>query len=77
MISIILAICRDILLKHRGLVEGGKKKNNADPFVIAVAKLNGCTIVSEETQTNNPNSPKIPDVYSDLGLNCINFVAFS
>lgn len=70
-------VVRDILLMHRGLVEGGKKKNNADPFVIAVAKINGCTIVSEETPTNNPNSPKIPDVCSNLGINCINFVSFS
>ena len=70
-------VVRDILLKHRGLVEGGKKKNNADPFVIAVAKINGCTIVSEEIPTKNPDAPKIPDVCSDLGLNCINFVAFS
>lgn len=70
-------VVRDVLLKHRGLVEGGKKKNNADPFVIAVAKINRCTIVSEETPTNNPASPKIPDVCSNLGLNCINFVAFS
>lgn len=70
-------VVRDILSKYRGLVEGGKKKNNADPFVIAVAKINGCTIVSEETRTNNPNSPKIPDVCSVLGLSCINFVAFS
>ncbi len=70
-------VVRDILLKHRGLVEGGKKKNNADPFVIAVAKIHGCTIVSEEIPTKKPDAPKIPDVCSDLGLNCINFVAFS
>ena len=70
-------IVRDILSKHRGLVEGGKKKNNADPFVIAVAKIKGCTIVSEEIRTNNPESPKIPDVCSCLGLNCIDFVTFS
>lgn len=70
-------VVRDILSNHRGLVEGGKKKNNADPFVIALAKINMCTIVSEEIPTNNPNSPKIPDVCSVLGINCINFVDFS
>lgn len=70
-------IVRIVLSKHRGLVEGGKKKNNADPFVIAVAQINNCTIVSEEARTNNLNSPKIPDVCSYLGLNCINFVTFS
>ena len=29
---------RAILSTHRGLIEGGKKKNSADPFVIALAK---------------------------------------
>ncbi len=70
-------VVRNILSKYRGLVEGGKKKNNADPFVIAVAQIKGCTVVSEETRTNNSGSPKIPDVCSYLGINCINFVAFS
>ena len=31
---------RKILSEHRGLVEGGKKQNNADPFVIALAQEN-------------------------------------
>lgn len=68
---------RSILSKHRGLVEGGKKKNNADPFVIAVAQINNCTVVTEETRTNNAGSPKIPDVCEAMGINCIKFVAFS
>lgn len=68
---------RDILSNHRGLVEGGKKKNNADPFVIAVAQIKDCTVVSEEIPTHNVGSPKIPDVCLRLGINCINFVTFS
>lgn len=68
---------RSILSNHRGLVEGGKKKNNADPFVIAIAKLSGCAVVSEEARSNNPGSPKIPDVCSAVGVTCMNFVAFS
>ncbi len=68
---------RSILLEHRGLVEGGRKKNNADPFVIAVAQLNDCTVVSEETKTKNAEAPKIPDVCETMGIKCINFVAFS
>ena len=38
---------RTILLTHRGLVEGGKKKNSADPFVIALAKQKCCKVVTE------------------------------
>lgn len=68
---------RSILADHRGLVEGGKKKNSADPFVIAIAKLSGCAVVSEEARTNNQDSPKIPDVCSGAGIPCINFIGFS
>lgn len=68
---------RSILAKYRGLVEGGKKKNNADPFVIAIAKMLKCTVVSEEVRSNNPSSPKIPDVCSGMGINCLNFVDFA
>ena len=68
---------RSILTKYRGLVEGGKKKNSADPFVIAIAKMLGGSVVSQEVRSNNPDSPKIPDVCSDLGIVCLNFVDFS
>lgn len=37
-----------ILQNYRGLVECGKKKNSADPFVIALAKEKQCTLVTEK-----------------------------
>ena len=37
---------RAILSTHRGLIEGGKKKNSADPFVIALAKQQNCKVVT-------------------------------
>lgn len=66
-----------ILAKYRGLVEGGKKNNNADPFVIAIAKMLECTMVSEEVHSNISSSPKIPDVCSGMGINSLNFVDFA
>ena len=68
---------RCILKEYRGLVEGGKKKNTADPFVIAIAKISAASVVTEEGRTNNLNSPKIPDVCSELAIPCMNFVAFA
>lgn len=68
---------RNILKEHRGLVEGGKKKNTADPFVIAIAKILKASVVTEEGRTNNLNTPKIPDVCSKLTIPCMNFVSFS
>lgn len=67
---------RIILTEHRGLVEGGKKKNNADPFVIALAQENKCAVVTEEVRTNNPLSPKIPDVCEKYGVKYMNFIGF-
>lgn len=68
---------REILSVHRGLVEGGRKKNSADPFVIALAKQKQCKVVTEETRNGNPNSPKIPDVCDHYKIECIDFVTFA
>ena len=68
---------RTILLSHRGLVEGGNKKNSADPFVIALAKQKQCKVVTEEVRTRNANSPKIPDVCDAYQIECIDFVHFA
>lgn len=68
---------RIILLSHRGLVEGGNKKNSADPFVIALAKLYECKVVTEEVPTKQENAPKIPDVCDAYQIECVNFVGFA
>ena len=67
---------REILKLHRGLVEGGKKKNSADPFVIAVAKLCGGKVVTTETLAGADQPPKIPNVCMALKIECIDFVSF-
>lgn len=68
---------REILQSHRGLVEGGSKKNSADPFVIALARNNRCKVVTEEVRTHNSSAPKIPDVCEAYNIECIDFVGFS
>lgn len=68
---------RVILQDHRGLIEGGKKKNSADPFVIALAQEKRCPVVTEETRTRSKDSPKIPDVCDVYNIDCIDFVGFS
>ncbi len=68
---------RDILKNHRGLIEGGTKKNSADPFVIALAQDKRYKVVTEETRTRNANSPKIPDVCDAYSIECLNFVSFA
>lgn len=68
---------REILATYRGLVEGGKKKNSADPFVIALADIEHCTVVTEEVRTRNLKSPKIPDVCDIFSIECVDFVTFA
>ena len=68
---------REILATHRGLVEGGTKKNSADPFVIALAKQEHCKVVTEEVRTRNEKAPKIPDVCDAYQVEGIDFVHFA
>ena len=53
---------RSILEQYPTLVTGNRKANSADPFVIALAKLKGCTLVSDETRAGADQPIKIPNV---------------
>jgi hypothetical protein len=59
-----------ILAAHPTLVDL-KKKHGADPFVIALAVVHGCTVVSQETPSGNPYRQMIPDVCKHRKLPCI------
>lgn len=37
----------------------------ADPWLIAQAKIRGLTIISQETRSGNPKTPKLPNVADD------------
>lgn len=67
---------RKILSEYRGLVEGGKKRNNADPFVIALAQELQCSVVTEEGRSNSIIAPKIPNICDIYKVPCLNFVSF-
>jgi len=56
------------------LVDSHKNRSWSDPFVIALAKLRGCVVVSQEFPTNNPTNPKIPDACRHLGIRCISLL---
>ena len=61
----------EILLSHDKLLDTRRGRSAADPFVIALAKVHRCTVVTGERPTGTPNRPNIPDVCSDLGIRCI------
>ena len=61
-----------IVNTYTGLVAAGKEKFQADPFVIAMAKVGSFTVVTEET---GPGSlGKIPGVCSTMKIKCINLM---
>ncbi len=67
---------REILRKYPTLVTGSRKSNGADPFVIALAKLKKCTLVSDETRAGDGQPVKIPNVCEAYGVRLIKFVDF-
>lgn len=71
----VVAVVRDILQHpdHRRLVMNGKGRNNADPFVIAVAELHGAVVVTGE-DGGSRQRPRIPSVCNDRAVDCIPFL---
>lgn len=60
-----------ILDHHEKLVDTRRNRSAADPFVIALAMVEGCKVVTGEKATNSADRPNIPDVCGALGVPCI------
>lgn len=63
---------RSIMATFPRLVKEGKRKNQADPFVIALAKITGRIVVTEELGEGNDNKPNIPYICRNLQVPCTN-----
>lgn len=62
---------REILREFPWLTKGIAGRKVADPFVIALAKARGHTVVSEEGP-GNEKRPKIPYVCRHYDVSCVN-----
>jgi hypothetical protein len=58
----------NVLASYPRLVGERKLRTSADPFVIALARVEHFQIVTNEKPTANLNRPNIPDVCSDMGM---------
>jgi len=51
-----------------------QNRSSADPFVIALAMVEKCKVVTRERPSNNSKRPKIPDICKALGIQCIDLM---
>ncbi len=65
---------KEVMSEHKRLVDDRKNRSGADPWVIALAKANGCAVVTEELGTSSLKRPHIPDVCDALDVRCINIL---
>lgn len=72
--SAIQPVVSQILAAHPRLVNTQKGRSQADPFVIALARVENGVVVSGETRSGSLNRPKIPDVCDALGIRHIRLV---
>ena len=61
----------NILANYPRLVDNRKNRSGADPFVIALAQVENCAVVTYETPSSSPDRPYIPDVCSAMRIRCI------
>ncbi len=65
----------EILENHKKLIDQRGNRSASDPFVIAVAKIKGGTVLTGERPTKSPEKrPHIPDVCSSMGIDCVDMV---
>lgn len=79
MLDLIQLKARELLKEHPKLTGVGGGRNQADPFVIALAMtyLKGeGVVVTEETLTGNINKPRIPDVCNAIDIPWLSLIGF-
>jgi hypothetical protein len=61
----------EVLSLHPLLVQNGRGRHAADPWVIGLARAEDLVVVTNEVRTHNSLRPRIPDVCYQLGVRCI------
>jgi hypothetical protein len=62
------------LASHPKLIDQRKGRSGADPFVIAVAEVHKCAVLTGEKPSNSKQRPKIPDVCNALGIRWVDML---
>lgn len=64
-----------LVRKYPRLLDTRRNRSGADPWVIALAALNGWTVVTDEGPSGKLERPHIPDVCKDMSVPCINLLS--
>jgi len=70
----IQSIVSSILAQHKQIIDTRKNRSGADPFVIALAKVEGGAVVTGERPTGRLQRPNIPDVCDAMGMRWLNLL---
>ncbi len=74
----VLAEAQQIQNRFPGLLDPKAEYEEADTYVIALAKIKDAVVVTQETPALEKKNPKrthfIPDVCREMGIPCINFL---
>lgn len=64
----------DLLRDHQRMLDTRRNKSGADPFVIALAQVHQCSVLSGERSTGSLRRPKIPDVCAAVDVHCVSLL---
>ena len=67
-------VVAQILVDFEKLVDTRNNRSAADPFVIALARLHRCSVVTGERASGSAQRPHIPDVCSALSVPCVSLL---
>jgi hypothetical protein len=65
---------REVVAAFPSLVDLNRGRGQADPFVVALARVRGAVVVTQEPP--KPTSPRIPDACKHFAVPCINLLDF-
>ena len=65
---------QSILPEHKKLIDQRKNRSGADPWIIALALVERCAVLTGEKLTNSQKRPHIPDVCKAMGVRWVNLI---
>jgi peptidoglycan/xylan/chitin deacetylase (PgdA/CDA1 family) len=67
-------LVREILTEHRQIIDSRRGRSGADPWVIALAMMNSCAVITMEDRSYSDSRPRIPDVCEAYGIKWLSVV---